>query len=104
VRALFIVLPLLLAHQVTGAGEVRGKDAFDKWCVHCHGEGPGNAGTLRLAIDRGAEKALLEGRKDLTAAYIKLIVRSGKNQMPGYRLLEINDEDLAYLADYLSSQ
>jgi mono/diheme cytochrome c family protein len=102
--SLVLSLAIFLATPVIGAAEVSGKIVFDRWCIHCHDEGPGNAGTLRLAIDRGEDRSVLEKRTDLSAQYVKAIVRNGINQMPGYRLLEISDEELEKLANYLTNK
>ena len=97
-----IVMALVGLSLNVGAEPAGGRQIFDKWCVHCHAAGPANAGTVSLSRSRGADYAVLTDRTDLTAAYIKVVVRNGLKQMPSFRLLEISDEQLDSLASYLT--
>lgn len=85
----------------------QGKQVFDKWCADCHA--PVSArrqlvpGTYALqAIYNGRKPAALEQRTDLTPAYIKIMVRTGRNVMPATRKTEISDRQLDALAAYLA--
>jgi mono/diheme cytochrome c family protein len=85
----------------------QGKQVFDKWCADCHA--PVSArrqlvpGTYALQeIYNGSKPAALEQRTDLTQAYIKVMVRVGRNVMPPTRKTEISDRQLDALAAYLA--
>jgi mono/diheme cytochrome c family protein len=86
----------------------RGKTVFAIWCAGCHEPLPGRsyappAGTYVLNQRyHGTKPAALEQRTDLTAAYIKTMVRSGRNVMPPTRKTEVSDADLDALAAYLT--
>jgi (+)-pinoresinol hydroxylase len=79
-----------------------GKASFDKHCAECHAPGPGHPGTQRLAWSRGERFALLEQRKDLSADYVRAIVRRGLFEMPPFRPTEISDRELDELSNYLA--
>jgi (+)-pinoresinol hydroxylase len=79
-----------------------GKAIFDRSCAACHARGPGHPGTQRLAELRGATKAVLEERTDLSPAYIRVVVRQGLLEMPPWRPSEIDEAALAQLAQYLA--
>ena len=80
-----------------------GRQVFDKWCAPCHGAGLGKPATAALAFKyKGETPALLEERTDLTADFVKSMVRTGVYTMPPFRKTEISDADLADLAAYLS--
>lgn len=84
-------------------GEPRGWVQFQRACFVCHGRGPAKPGTRALrAKYRGKLPALLEQRTDLTAAYVKYIVRHGVSVMPPFRKTELSDQDLDAIAAYLS--
>jgi hypothetical protein len=53
---------------------------------------------------QGKTPAALEDRTDLTAVFVKTIVRKGIATMPFYRKTEINDADLDALAAYLAKK
>ena len=80
-----------------------GQRVYDKWCIHCHAAGPGNPGTQRLALDRGADKAVITARNDLPFAYIREVVRTGLKEMPSFRHTEISDVELDALGEYLNA-
>ena len=84
-------------------GEPKGYVQFQNYCSMCHGEGPGQPGTMALqAKYKGAQPALLSQRTDLTPQLIKLYVRNGISIMPIFRKTEISDADLDLIADYLT--
>ncbi len=84
-------------------GEPKGYAQFQNYCSMCHGEGPGQPGTMALqAKYKGAQPALLSQRTDLTPQLIKLYVRNGISIMPIFRKTEISDADLDMIADYLT--
>jgi mono/diheme cytochrome c family protein len=84
-------------------GEPKGYVQFQDYCSMCHGEGPGQPGTMALqAKYKGAQPALLSQRTDLTPQLIKLYVRNGISIMPIFRKTEISDANLDLIADYLT--
>jgi (+)-pinoresinol hydroxylase len=84
-------------------GDPRGYVQFQRDCAICHGKGPGRPGTRSLrAKYHGRLPALLERRTDLTASYIKYIVRHGVTVMPPFRKTEVSDADLDAIAAYLT--
>ena len=79
-----------------------GKQVFDRHCIHCHGPDPGYAGTRQLGITRGADKAVLEERPDLTPEYVRHVVRHGLKAMPAFVPSDLTDAQLQELTDYLT--
>jgi len=51
---------------------------------------------------KGAKPAELEQRTDLTADFVKAIVRNGLNSMPFFRPTELSDDDVSALGAYLT--
>ena len=89
--------------QAVAADASAGKLLFDRHCAECHAPGFGHPGTQQLGWTRGAERAVLEQRKDLAAAYVSAIVRNGLVEMPGFRPTEISNANLKVLAEYVAS-
>lgn len=86
----------------TAAAADPGKAVYDKWCMPCHGDGPGKPGTMVLAQRYGDTRpALLEERTDLTREYLETFVRQGVGVMPQFRKTEITDAELAAMIAYL---
>jgi len=80
-----------------------GQQIFVRWCVPCHGAGPGHPGTQALAVKyHGIPPAALEERSDLTAEVVKYYVRHGISVMAPFRKTEISDEELDTLANWLT--
>jgi len=92
----------LLAGAARAADSPAGKELFARHCAVCHAAGPGHPGTERLAESRGADRAVLEQRKDLVPAYIRLVVRRGLIEMPPWRESEISEAQLEQLVRYLA--
>jgi (+)-pinoresinol hydroxylase len=81
----------------------RGKQAYEKWCMPCHGAGEGKPGTISAqALYKGSKPAVLADRTDLTAAGIKTAVRSGVYIMPRFRKTEVTDTELDGIIAYLT--
>lgn len=81
-----------------------GKALFEVHCGYCHlagGMGTNLLTKQRMMAGEGPEKGLLANRADLTAAYVKAVVRSGKNAMPPQTKVDITDPELDSVADYL---
>ncbi|MCP5144551.1 MAG: cytochrome c [Gammaproteobacteria bacterium] len=92
-----------ISHAADQDLRATGKQVFDRWCVHCHGDGPEYPGTVALqALYKGAKPALLERRTDLAPAITGQFVRNGVSIMPFFRKTEISDAELAALAAYLA--
>ena len=70
--------------------------------MHCHGDSREATGTQQLARTRGQDKALLEKRDDLDAAYIALVVRHGLKAMPPFAPADLTDAKLQALTAYLA--
>ena len=81
-----------------------GEAIFNANCLPCHAAGPGHPGTMRLAVRLGEDKAVLTERSDLSADYVKVIVRQGILLMPPFRPSEITDSELNALASYLAAR
>ena len=97
-----LLLGIGVAFQAAGAADlITGEQVFQKWCIHCHGEGDSGPGTLRLAWDKGEDKSLLTERDDLDRAYLRFVVRRGLDEMPSFRITEISEAELSALADFL---
>ncbi len=91
------------SHHPEERRRAEGLRAIQDYCSMCHGEGPGQPGTMALqAKYKGAQPALLSQRTDLTPQLIKLYVRNGISIMPIFRKTEISDANLDLIADYLT--
>lgn len=109
-RALLCVPALLLAALDVSAAEqpakqtqpASGKDLYYSKCGACHLSGGMGTGLLTRRL--GAEKALIEQRTDVTADYVKTVVRNGILNMPRLSRAEVSDPELAAIAAYLSSK
>jgi len=99
-----LLILMCLATGITQAQETPGQRLFAKHCAECHADAVGTPGTQRLGWNRGAAYAVLEKRKDLSAEYIKVIVRRGLIEMPPFRPTEISDLELAQLSAYLAKR
>lgn len=91
-----------------GADLVRGQAVYQLWCADCHAASGGRylppAGyTVLQKRYQGNKPAAISWRTDLTATYIKLMVRNGLNVMPRTRKTEVSDADLDNLAAYLTA-
>jgi mono/diheme cytochrome c family protein len=56
----------------------------------------------RIAAGQPPETALLTNRTDLTADYVKAVVRNGKMAMPRLSRVEVTDAELDAIAAYLA--
>jgi mono/diheme cytochrome c family protein len=105
VRPLTIGLLAFASFAVMAAAmpdSAAGKLVFERRCAECHAPGFGHPGTQQLGWTRGADRAVLERRSDLTPAYINLVVRNGLMEMPPFRPTEISEAELQQLDAYLS--
>ena len=86
---------------VVVADSSTGKRVFAQWCDACHMDSPFAPGTIQLKQTRGANRAVVEKRTDLTEPLVRSFVRSGFAGMPKFRRMEISDADLDALVKYL---
>jgi mono/diheme cytochrome c family protein len=104
--SVWAILPALLAAGAVAATEpaATGKQIYARWCVECHGRGPGHPGTQSLEVKyRGKDvPAPLEDRTDLSPQVTIYFVRHGVALMPPFRKTEISDAQLRDLAAYLA--
>jgi (+)-pinoresinol hydroxylase len=97
------VLSNLAARAAEPPADAPGAAVYRRWCVPCHGAGPDKPGTGALQEKyHGKRPAQLEQRSDLSAEFVRQIVRQGVSVMPPFRKTEISDTELAALAAYLS--
>ena len=78
-----------------------GRQLFLKHCGYCHL--PGGTGTIQLQHRWGNERALLADRTDLGAEYVKAVARQGVFSMPPITRVEVPDDELDMLAEYLAT-
>jgi len=81
-----------------------GKALFENHCGYCHltfGMGTNLLVKQRLAVGASPASALLANRDDLTAGYVRAIVRMGKGAMPPQTRVDVTDAELASIATWL---
>ena len=81
-----------------------GAALFAHHCGFCHlaaGMGTNLLTKQRMAMGEAPQMGLLANRTDLTQAYVKAVVRRGKNAMPPQTRVDITDAELAAVASYL---
>lgn len=82
-----------------------GADLFSNRCGSCHlagGMGTNLLTVQRIAAGEPPEMGLLTNRTDLTADYVKVVVREGKMAMPRISRVEATDVELDAIAKYLA--
>jgi mono/diheme cytochrome c family protein len=105
----WVVLGGLLVGTASAAAPVddgsKGRAVYEKWCAPCHDPGIEHPGTHALMTKYpGTPRAsgvIIEWR-DLTAQYVRYMVRHGMSVMPHFRKTEITDPELDALAQYLT--
>ena len=103
-------LPPYQARAELPAGDrlAAGRDAetvFLHACGYCHlaaGMGTNLLTKQRMALGEGPEMGLLTNREDLTADYVKQVVRQGKAAMPPQTKVDITDAELDEVANWLA--
>jgi mono/diheme cytochrome c family protein len=88
------------AAQPTG-NALDGKALYTQRCGMCH-QTIGMAVNILARRTADESKGILEDRKDLTAAFVRTVVRSGIANMPRISRGEVSDPELAAVASYLS--
>ena len=86
---------------ITEAAGRSGEQIYRRHCKACHDPGAGHPATLLLGLKYGADKAVIKGRKDLNAGYIKTVVRGGLLEMPPFRPTEISNGELELIAEFV---
>jgi len=82
-----------------------GEDLFSNRCGSCHlagGMGTNLLTVQRIKAGEPPETGLLTNRTDLTADYIKTVVRQGKMAMPRISRVEATEAELDAIATYLA--
>ena len=97
ILSLFLIAPLSLA-QAQSVEE--GQTLFNDKCMSCHN--PAATGSVMLGKRLGEENAVLSERNNLSAEYIKVVLRYGVGSMPWYRRSEISDAQADAIAAYLT--
>lgn len=94
---------LRAAPALAGAGTgdaASGEQLFAARCALCHvGFAPG---TIMLGRRLGKERALLAGRTDLAADYVRQVVRHGLLGMPPFTRVDLTDAELAQVVAFLT--
>lgn len=86
-------------------GQKNGEALFSNRCGACHLAGGMGTNLLtkeRMALREPPESGLLTNRKDLTRAYVKVVVRRGKLAMPPLTRVDVTDAELDAIARYLA--
>lgn len=81
-----------------------GKALFEVHCGYCHlggGMGTNLLTKQQMLAGNPPEKGLLSNRDDLTADYVKAVVRMGKGAMPQQTKVDLTDPELDAVAKYL---
>lgn len=81
-----------------------GKVLFEAHCGYCHltgGMGTNLLTKQQMMAGNPPEKGLLSNRDDLTADYVKAVVRMGKGAMPQQTKVDLTDAELDAVAKYL---
>ena len=93
--------PEIAAEMATPRPELTGAEVFARQCASCHAAGDDHTGSFQLARTRGEEYAVLEERNDLTAGYVRDVVRNGMNTMGGFSKVDITEQEMDALVGYL---
>jgi mono/diheme cytochrome c family protein len=81
--------------------DTSGKALFKSRCGMCH-QTIGMAVGLLARRPGDTSKGFLEERTDLSAAFVRTVVRTGILNMPRIARGEVSDTELAAIADYLA--
>ena len=103
VLALCLALIPAMAHaaDAPASSDVAPPDIlFEIHCGICHDQM--GTGTMMLGRRLGGDHALLARRTDLTADYIRHVVRNGLNSMPPQTRVDVSDDELNRIAAYLT--
>lgn len=87
--------------NVSAAQPLDGKALYAQRCGMCH-QTIGMAVNILSRRTADDSKGMLEDRKDLTAVFVRTVVRSGIANMPRISRGEVSDPELAAIAGYLA--
>lgn len=82
-----------------------GATLFSSHCGQCHlpwGMGTNMLTARRAAMGLPPGSGLLANRTDLTADYVRTVVRGGTQSMPPLTRVQVTDSELSSIADWLS--
>jgi mono/diheme cytochrome c family protein len=99
--ALMSVLCMVAAGGGSAGEALDGKALYKERCGMCH-QTIGMAVGILSRRPADASMGLLEDRADLSALFVRTVVRSGIANMPRMPRAEISDAELAAVATYLS--
>lgn len=98
-------IPLILAVAVLfGTGTLLADEpatGYESRCALCHEDN--GFGEQRLRARLGNELAVLSQRQDLTAPFIRTVVRHGFLAMPPMSKVEVPDSELDQIITYLTA-
>jgi len=83
--------------------ETEGEKIFNRECAACHADNKEATGTMQLARTRGADKSVLTERTDLSADYIRYVVRHGLGAMPPFTPVGLTEDELISLTNHLTN-
>jgi len=90
-----------IATEAFAADATSGKALYTERCGMCH-QTIGMAVGILSRRPNDPSKGFLEQRTDLSAAFIRTVVRTGINNMPRITRAEVSNPELAAIADYLA--
>jgi mono/diheme cytochrome c family protein len=101
-RTMFVAAALVASVHAQAAAPVPdGKALYTQRCGMCH-QTIGMAVGILSRRPSDESKGFLEDRKDLSAAFVRTVVRTGIANMPRIARGEVSDPELALIANYLS--
>jgi mono/diheme cytochrome c family protein len=92
---------IAVAGAARSAEAADGKALYTARCGMCH-QTIGMAVAILSRRPGDASKGLLEDRADLSAAFVRTVVRTGIMNMPRIARGEVSDPELAQIANYLA--
>lgn len=81
-----------------------GHRLFEQRCAICHGSEPYHPGTRVLSQRSANGQGSLQSRTYLTPAVVKAVVRNGLPQMFPFRAVDLSDQDLDAIANYVTDR
>lgn len=90
---------LLICSSLTFAQKESGMTLYENHCGECHREG--GEGTYIMEQRLGEAQSILEERSNLSAVYIRKVVRAGLGSMAKLENQELSNSELERITDYL---
>ncbi|MDQ2639899.1 MAG: cytochrome c [Pseudomonadota bacterium] len=94
-------MALILTAGASAANAPDGKALYHERCGMCH-QTIGMAVGILSRRPADESKGFLEDRKDLSATFVRTVVRTGIANMPRMPRGEVSDAELQAIADYLA--